>query len=84
MILIYIFFQNDSADEKAKLAYKSVLFISYFTPNTIEYKNFTERVKIKSEELFNYTYKANEEVQKYIKWASFPDFVLSNKNKVIN
>ncbi|XP_052716060.1 atrial natriuretic peptide receptor 1-like isoform X1 [Crassostrea angulata] len=54
--------QNDAADEKAKLAYKSVLFISYFTPNTIEYRNFTERVKIKSEELFNYTYQASEEV----------------------
>lgn len=67
------FFQNDAADEKAKLAYKSVLFISYFTPNTIEYRNFTERVKIKSEELFNYTYQASEEVQKYmyIKWSIF-------------
>jgi hypothetical protein len=46
------------------MAYKSVLFISYFTPNTEEYRNFTNRVKIKSQQLFNYTYQSDEEVSK--------------------
>ncbi|XP_078335729.1 atrial natriuretic peptide receptor 1-like [Crassostrea virginica] len=54
--------QNDADDEKAKKAYESILFISYFTPNTIEYRNFTRRVKEKSQELFNYTYQTDEEV----------------------
>ncbi|XP_062582692.1 atrial natriuretic peptide receptor 1-like [Saccostrea cucullata] len=54
--------QNDTDDEKAKNAYQSIMFISYFTPNTNDYRNFTERVRMKSLELFNYTYKADEEV----------------------
>lgn len=54
--------QDDEFDDIAKEAYKSVLFIAYFTPPTQDFDDFQEKVKQKSLELFNFSYSADASV----------------------
>ncbi|XP_071181309.1 atrial natriuretic peptide receptor 1-like [Mytilus edulis] len=53
---------NNSDDTIVKEAYKSVIFVSYYTPMTYEYTQFIEKVKHRSQDIFNYTYAEDEEV----------------------
>ncbi|VDI40672.1 Hypothetical predicted protein [Mytilus galloprovincialis] len=54
--------KNNSDDTIVKEAYKSAIFVSYYTPMTYEYSQFIEKIKQRSQDIFNYTYAEDEEV----------------------
>lgn len=60
------YFKNDNLDKKAKEAYKSILFLAYYTPPASQFYEFASEVKNRSKTLFNYQYGSDEEVRNRI------------------
>ncbi|KAK3083755.1 hypothetical protein FSP39_002632, partial [Pinctada imbricata] len=55
-------FKGNEHDTLLQEAYKSVLFIQYYTPTTAMYSHFEEKVKVMSNHMFNYTYDVTEQI----------------------
>ena len=55
-------YRGDDQDSRAMLAYESMLRIALYQPNSTNYQHFTEVVKQRAFDQYNFSYEQDEQV----------------------